>query len=85
MRQITRGVSCELQRPRAVLCDKKGTVHMFRRKAGTDAIEDALIEGQWGWGVPMIYLLSGLQRLVAATSVFVREIMDDQFLKADHG
>jgi hypothetical protein len=36
-----------------------------------------------GMGVPMIYLLSGLQRLVAATSVFVREIMDDQFWKAD--
>jgi ABC-type sulfate/molybdate transport systems ATPase subunit len=26
---------------------KKARVHMFRRKAGTDAIEDALIEGQW--------------------------------------
>jgi hypothetical protein len=29
---------------------KKALAHMFRRKAGTDAIEDALIEGQWGWG-----------------------------------
>jgi hypothetical protein len=36
-------------------------------------------------GVPMIYLLSGLQRLVAATRVFVREIMDDKFWKADQG
>jgi len=33
----------------------------------------------------MIYFLSGLQRLVAATRVFVRETMDDQFWKADHG
>jgi len=38
-----------------------------------------------GLGVPMIYLVRSLQRLVAATRVFVREIMDDQFWTADHG